>query len=152
MKKIKIFLNKFIQDNIFIKDKKASSEGINSMIFTLLIFAITVAGIVLASALHTINNLNLFADELVSKVALEGRCTGADIDARYKLLCESTGLKPTVAYKADYYDASTKKVQYGDAITVECSMPLKIIGFGDYYLTANVKLKATGQSMQYWKG
>lgn len=96
--------------------------------------------------------LDRFADEMVAKVALEGKCSGSEITERYEELVESTGIRPTISYDARYYNHSQKTVQYGDAITVSVQMQINVIGFGDFYITDEPIRKSTGQSMQYWKG
>lgn len=135
------------------KDKRGFSDTVSMLGVALLLSILTIAGIVLASYIHNVTVLDRFADELVSKAALEGKCTGDEIDERYNELVKSTGLKPKVTFDANYYNNTKKTVQYGDSISVHVELELTIIGYGRTNYIKHLAVRtSTGQSMQYWKG
>ena len=142
-------MKKFIS---LLRDKCGISNTVEMLGVTILLSILTIAGIVVAGYIHNITVLDRFADEMVSKVAFEGKCSGAEITERYEELVKSTGIRPTISYDAKYYSHSDKTVQYGNSITVTVQMEINVIGFGDFIITDEPIRKSTGQSMQYWKG
>lgn len=142
-------MRKFIS---VLKDKRGLSNTVEMLGVAIMLSVLTIAGLILFGYIHNITVLDRFADEMVSKVALEGKCSGAEITERYEELVESTGIRPTISYDAEYYNHSDKTVQYGNSITVTVQMEIDIIGFGDFMITDEPIRKSTGQSMQYWKG
>lgn len=134
-----------------LKNNDGLSNTVEMLGVAILLSIFSIAAIVVAGYVHNLTVLDRFADEMVSKAALEGRCAGAEIDRRYRDLVASTGITPTIAFDADYYDYTSKTVQYGEAITVSLSAEIKVIGFGTNYLTNIAVRKSTEQSQQYWK-
>jgi serine protease AprX len=61
--------------------------------------------------------LDYFAKELLNTVGTYGRIS-TEVDNRYNELAVQTGLSPTVAWTASYYDSASKEVQLGDTITL----------------------------------
>ncbi len=134
-----------------LKDKRGVSNTI-TMLWAVVICAFLISIFIgISDQLHQLSALDQFADELVAKASLEGKCAGVELDERYAQLCESTKITPAVSFQADYYNSGKKRVQYGDSITVELSLQTKLIGWGDYYVPITYTKKATSQSMQYWK-
>lgn len=134
-----------------LKDKNGFANTIEMMGVSLLLAMLTIAGITLSGYIHNVTVLDRFADEMVAKAALEGKCRGTEIDARYEELAKSTGIRPDISFTAPYYDHAKQTVQYGDAITISAQIEVPIIGFGDFVIRDTPTRRSTGQSMQYWK-
>lgn len=142
MKKIKLLL----------KSNAGFTNTIEMLGVAIIVSIMTIVSIVMAGYIHNLTVLDRFADEMVAKAALEGKCAGAELDERYEQLAKSTGLRPTITFEAKYYSTARKTVQYGDAITVTAQLELNVVGYGDFYLKDTPIRKSTGQSEQYWKG
>ena len=95
-------------------------------------------------------DVRYFCNELLEIATATGQI-GDDVEARYHTLCDESGLAPTVEFSATYFDASSKKVQYGKIIqcTVTCQMTLP--GFSDFRLPIRVTVTESGLSRHYWK-
>lgn len=90
------------------------------------------------------NQLDNFADELVREAEISGRI-GSETSARYSVLCERTGLTPTVRW------SRTGKVQINQEFTVTLTTT-KDIGFGEFgSFPVTLTSKASGKSEVYWK-
>ena len=115
------------------------------VIVFLLILAMSVWSIVTLK-----QDVRYFCNELLETATSTGQI-GDEVEARYYALCEESGLNPKVDFSATYFDASSKKVQYGKIIkcTVTCRMTLP--GFGDFKFPINVTETQSGLSRHYWK-
>lgn len=134
-----------------LKNKDGMSVTIQALIGVLVFALLLSCSIGVGVALHTINVLDRFADEMATVVSTQGKCEGDDIDKRFNELVAATGITPDITFETEYYDGIEKTVQYGDSITVHLKYDSKLLGWGDYYLPLPLKRKATRQSMQYWK-
>lgn len=95
-------------------------------------------------------DVRYICNELLATATATGKI-GDEVTARYNELCEESGITPTVEFSATYFDASSKKVQYGKIIqcTVTCQMTLP--GFSDFRLPIRVTVTESGLSRHYWK-
>lgn len=132
-------------------DKKGMSNTV-SVLWAILIFSFVMSLFIgVGQQLHVIFTLDQFANELVAKASIEGRCSGSALNERYNQLCKSTGLKPKVTYTANYWSKPKKLVQYGDEITVTLDLESRLVAWGNRGIDIPYKVKATSQSMEYWK-
>jgi hypothetical protein len=95
--------------------------------------------------------LDYFAKELLNTVGTYGRIS-TEVDNRYNELASQTGLSPTVAWTASYYDNASKEVQLGDTITLALTLTANFKGTGEF-LPIPVTLISGGStlSQRYWK-
>lgn len=90
------------------------------------------------------NQLDNFADELIREAEICGRI-GSETSSRYSVLCERTGLSPTVKW------SRSGKVQINQEFTVTLTMTHDI-GFGEFgSVPVTLTSKASGKSEVYWK-
>ncbi len=131
-----------------LKDKKGVSTTIAVLFGIVLFVAILLFAIGVFSAVNSYSTLNTFGEQLVQEAADAGKTSGDQVNERYEQLKDSTGLDPEVTWEANYYDASTGKVQYGDVITLhlELDTTLKMT-----QVPLHFTIEKTAKSQQYWK-
>lgn len=132
-------------------DRRGMSTSVGVLVAILVLALVGACFMGVAEQLHRVTTLDRFADELAAKAGQQGRCSGLALEERYDELVRSTGVKPKVIYEADYYNPSTRLVQYGEPITVRLTLETKLVGFGSFYLPLTLRVSSTEQSMQYWK-
>lgn len=139
-------MKKFFSDN---------DGGVSELVATTFsILAIIMFFLVICAGLGAMNKytaLNNFGDEMALQVSQAGRCTGAEVDRRYTELKNATGLSPIITYAADYFEGSTKKVQYGDSIGLTLVVDTQIKAFEGVAVPITLKIQKTTLSQQYWK-
>lgn len=74
MKKIKLLL----------KSNAGFTNTIEMLGVAIIVSIMTIVSIVMAGYIHNLTVLDRFADEMVAKAALEGKCAGAELDERYE--------------------------------------------------------------------
>ena len=109
------------------------------------------AMLVIASAVRVFpayiekQQIDTFAVELVREAELAG-IVGTETIRREQVLCEKTGLTPTVIW------SKTGKIQLNEEVTVTVTYQIDIglfAGFGSFPIT--LRADAAGKSEVYWK-
>ncbi len=95
-------------------------------------------------------DMDYFAKEMIVSATAYGKTTG-EVTTRYSELIAETGLPPTIAWQATYFNASAKTVQYGDTITVTLTYKTYVKGFGVIKIPITLVAKYSGLSQKYWK-
>jgi len=95
-------------------------------------------------------DVRYICNELLATATATGKI-GDEVTARYYELCEESGITPTVEFSATYFDASSKKVQYGEIIRCSVTCQMTLPGFSDFKLPISVTVTQSGLSRHYWK-
>lgn len=129
---------------------KRGQGYIDVVISVLVIVFLLVLAMSVWSMVTLKQDVRYICNELLATATATGKI-GDEVTARYYELCEESGITPTVEFSATYFDASSKKVQYGKIIqcTVTCQMTLP--GFSDFRLPIKVTVTESGLSRHYWK-
>lgn len=134
-----------------VKDNRGISQFVSAVVVVFVLIAVYIA-ITTGLKLHNeYTMLNDFALKLAEQAGNIGKCQGAEIDKRYDELSEVTGLSPTVKFEADYFNSTTKKVQYGDMIKVTVYWETELLNFNGFSIPISLIRSADTNSEQYWK-
>ena len=132
-----------------LKNKKA--EGYIDVTVAVLVIAFALMFIVSIWSMMTLKqDLKYMCGEILEVATGQGKINSAVYD-RYEELCASLGIAPQIEFSAEYFDASTGKVQLGDTITVTLTHELTLQGFGSYTFPFEVTVSKSGLSKVYWK-
>lgn len=110
----------------------------------LLVLSVSVLGVV-----SRVSVLHSMADSLVRYVSIRGVVDSA-VDAEINRLEASSGLDCGVVIDGDYI-TGTKKIQYGDQITVTVKYTERFGVGGIVSVPIELQSRSEGRSEQYWK-
>lgn len=133
-----------------LKDKKGTSQlvsAIAAMFALVALLIVCMAGITLMNQYQTLNS---FGDQMMRTVSREGACNTTAVNQRYAELQESTGLAPDITYTADFVNAATKTVQYGETIKMELRLETEMSAVF-FSIPITLEISKSGESEQYWK-
>ena len=132
-----------------LKNKKA--EGyIDVAVAVLVIAFVLILMISIWSMITLKQDMTYMARELVEAATVSGRI-GPEVEARFAELCAESGVTPTVAFSATYFDPITGKVQLGEVISVTLTTEMILPGFGGFELPFDISVTQSGLSRVYWK-
>jgi hypothetical protein len=95
-------------------------------------------------------DMSYMCNELLEIATVTGKI-GPEVEARYEELCGEIGLRPSVAFSANYFEVSSGKVQLGDVISCTLSTEMSFLGFGNAEFPFDVSVTQSGLSRIYWK-
>ena len=96
-------------------------------------------------------DMDHYAKEMIKTATVTGRTTGTEINNRKNELTAETGISPTIAWSASYFNASQQVVQLSDTITVTLTMNTTVRGMGVISVPVTLTAKHSGISQKYWK-
>jgi hypothetical protein len=142
-------LSLFMED-IMNKLKETRGEfAINGSLILLLIFAGLALAITFFGAVNRSMKLHTMADELLRYTEVRGQVDSA-VDGELERLKSTTGIDADCTITASYL-SGTKKVQFGDPITVELEYPIRFGIGGVLSVPVRLRTAVTGRSELYWK-
>lgn len=128
----------------------------DSYIGTILLVVVSLVLIVLFVNFSSIvimrQQMDYFGKELLNTATVYGQI-GNEVQERYEELKEQTGLSPVVSWDAEaWYNASDKKVQLADKITLTLTIDTVLPGFDGFAdISLPLQIKHSSLSRRYWK-
>ena len=134
----------------FLKSRRG--EGYIDVVVALLCSMMVLVLAINTFALLTQNqNLDYFAKELLATAGSDWQISD-NVSERYDELAADTGLRPEVAWEAQYADSSRKTVQLGDTVRITLTIHTKLEGFGERLsLPVTLTARHSAVSQRYWK-
>ena len=127
------------------------AEGYIDVVVTVLVVSfLLVLTIGVFGAVSRKQDLNYMCSELVDIATSTGK-VGDEVQARYEMLCEETGLYPTVVFHTAYFDEDSGKVQLGEVISCTLTLESGLPGFGGEFFSFTMTATESGLSGIYWK-
>jgi hypothetical protein len=132
--------------------KSKAAEGyIDVAIMVLCSMMVIVLAINTFSFFAVKQDLDHYAKEMIKAATTAGRTEGTEIDNRRAALTAETGLAPTVTFSADYFNHTSRTVQFGDTISVTLTVQTDFKGFGIFSVPVTLTARHSGLSGRYWK-
>lgn len=131
--------------------KSKCGEGyIDTVIGVLCSMMVIVLALNVFSFLALKQNMDYFAKELLETAVENGRI-GVEVNERYAELEKDTGIHPSAAWDAAYFNSSAKTVQLGDTIKLTLTDETTFKGFGVFGIPITLTATHSGLSQKYWK-
>ena len=132
-----------------LNNKKA--EGYIDVAVAVLVIALVLVMIMSIWQMVTLKqDMSYMCNELLEIATVTGKI-GPEVEARYEELCGEIGLRPSVAFSANYFEVSSGKVQLGEVISCTLSTEMSFLGFGNAEFPFDVSVTQSGLSRIYWK-
>lgn len=119
-----------------------------------LLFAVAVALAVISvlGAVSDSNDLDTIASDLTRQIEIAGQVNYSDVNAQLAELSAAAGLENvTVSIDANYLDAGTRKIQFGDDFIVTLSYTAYLDFGGVISIPVPLNSSVVGRSERYWK-
>jgi len=129
---------------------KRGAAYIDVIVSVLVSMMMLVLALNVFSFLTVKQDMDFFAKEMIFSATAYGKTTG-EVNTRNNELVVETGLDPTVTWKATYFNASDRTVQYGNTITVTLTYNTYVKGFGVFKIPITLTAKHSGLSQKYFK-